>query len=307
MPPSILMTGGTGLVGNILLSHFLKKGYRVTILTRQPIPRLVYFNPLLQYATLIQYNPTRPGTWQDAIADNNVIINLAGASIFRYWTPLAKAEISKSRLTVTSRLVEALAFRENTGRSLLSISGTGYYGDRGEAVLSEQEPAGRDFLARLAEKWESLAMAAAKFKARVVICRIGNVLSLKGGMLPRLITLAKINLGCRWGSGRQWMSWIHEEDLAEAFSFLIENTGVNGPVNITSPEPVRNSEMMRQVCRYVQQAPFLPGLPAWMLKIAAGELASVFLSSQRAIPLKLQASGFSFRYPTIKEALKSLS
>jgi uncharacterized protein len=312
----IVIPGGSGLIGGILTPHLRTQGHEVTILTRQPI-LTQEFPPGLKR---VRYDPYVSGAWQDIVAESDVIINLAGLSIFRYWTPLAKHNIIRSRVLTTHKLVEALAFRSNQGKVLLNISGAGIYGPHGDEALTDSVEAlteedkaltsrvkeGKDFLAKVAEQWEEMALNARQFGLRVVLCRIGNVLSCRGGMLPKLIWLAKYHLGCRWGSGLQWNSWVHEEDLARSFTFLIENPDINGPVNVTAPQPTRNSEMMRLISQQCRKKPLLPYLPAPVLRLAAGEFSSVFLTGQKVIPRKLLDRGFRALYPDLQKALEQL-
>jgi uncharacterized protein len=298
----VILTGGSGLLGSILTPFLRKKGHEVIILTRQPVINQE-FPPGFK---LIRYDPLVSGRWQEKVAESDVVINLAGLSIFRYWTPLAKHNILKSRVLTTRNIVEALAFRGNQGKVLLSLSGAGIYGPHEDESLTEEDQAGQTFLAKVARRWEDMARSAAQFGVRVVLCRIGNVLSLHGGMLPKLILLTRYHLGCRWSNGRQWNSWIHEEDLAGVFSFLIESPEINGPVNITAPRPVRNIEMMELLSHQIRRSPWLPYLPAPLLKLGSGEFSSLFLTGQKAIPQKLLDRGFRFQYPTLQKALEQL-
>lgn len=298
----IAIAGGSGLIGRILVPALLARGHDVTVLTRHPVIN----QELPRGLKLLNYNPGKSGVWQEKVADHEIIINLAGATISRRWTPLAKQDILKSRILTTRRLVEIISFHQNRGKSLLSFSGIGIYGSHGDEFLSEQDEPGQDFLARVAEQWEAEAINAVQFGMRVVLCRIGNVLSSKGGIFPKLITLAKYNLGGRLGSGRQWISWIHEEDLARVFLVLVENTDISGAVNITSPNPVRNGDVMESISRHIHKTPFIPFLPGPFLRIAAGEMASAFLTGQRAVPQKLLDNRFSFTYPTLDDALAQL-
>jgi uncharacterized protein (TIGR01777 family) len=298
----IAIAGGSGLIGGILVPPLLARGHSVTVLTRRPVINQEWPRSF----KLLQYDPGKSGAWQEKVAENDIIINLAGSPIFRRWTPLTKNDILKSRILTTKKLVEVISFHENRGKTLLSISGVGIYGPHGDELLTERDQPGQDFLSRVAEQWEAEAMNACQFGMRVVLCRIGNVLSLKGGLLPRLVNLAKYNLGCRLGSGQQWVSWVHEDDLARVFILLIENTDIEGPVNITAPNPVRNAEMMRSISTHLHKVPFIPCLPGPLLRIMAGEFASAFLAGQRVVPQKLLDRGFSFSHPVLNEALAQL-
>ena len=256
--------------------------------------------------SIMECDPTKPGHWQEKAADYEVIINLAGATIFRHWSSKAKHEILYSRILATRNLIEAMAGRKNKETHFLSVSGIGYYGFRGEDILDEGNPSGYDFLAWVAAQWESAALCVQELGVRLVICRLGHVFGLGGGVLPKLILLSRIHLGSQWGNGLQWTSWIHEDDVAEAFLFLLAREDITGPVNITTPEPVRNTEMMRVLCRFIKAKPLIPRVPGFVLRLMAGEFATVFVNGQRVVPRRLINSGFAFKYATLSEALCSL-
>jgi uncharacterized protein (TIGR01777 family) len=298
---NILLAGGTGLVGRIIVPALIENAHQVTVLTRYPRARRVY-----PEMTLLEYDPYHAGQWQFQINEYDVVINLAGLSIFRCWTRSTKKNIIQSRVVTTQNLVKALALKHHPHTTLISVSGAGYYGFQGDEMLDEGNPAGNDFLAGLAARWESAALEAQKSGVRVVICRLGHVFSCRDGVFPQLVRLAKCHLGCPWGNGSAWTSWVHEADVARAFVFLLNNRGLSGPFNLTSPTAVRNSEMMGLISGYLQVKPWLSHLPAWLLKLAAGEFASVFLTGQRAIPRRLTEAGFNFEYPRMQPAVEQL-
>ncbi|HQH17842.1 MAG TPA: TIGR01777 family oxidoreductase, partial [Smithella sp.] len=186
-----------------------------------------------------------------------------------------------------------------------STSAVGYYGFHQDEELTESSPAGTDFLARLARDWESEAMNAQTKGARVVITRFGIVLGKDGGALGQMIPLFKFFLGGPLGSGRQWFSWVHMQDLVEAFIFLLGKKEISGPVNLCSPEPVRNKELGSAIGRVLHRPSFMPA-PGFMIKLILGEFGSVLLEGQRVIPEKLLDAGYQFRYPGIDEALKNI-
>lgn len=298
----VIISGGTGLIGGILTRALTQHGHDVTVLTRGLTKR----PQVPAGVTFITYDPAVPGEWQDRIAKSEVVINLAGMSIFRRWSAKAKREIINSRVVATKNLVAAIARDRGRERHLFSASGIGYYGFHGDELLDESSPPGDDFLAEFATRWESAAMEAGKSGARVVLCRFGNVLSTSGGALPKLITLAKWHLGGYWGNGQQWMSWIHQEDLARVFLELLARRDITGPVNFTAPNPVRNQEMMETLSRLLQKKALVPRVPGLMLKLVAGEFANTFLEGQRVLPKKLLDSGFTFNYPALTDVLHQL-
>jgi hypothetical protein len=298
----ILVSGGTGFVGRILSRRLVENGHQVTVLGRG-----IEKNKTLPEGTkFILCETTRPGTWQAAVARNDAIINLAGASIFRRWTGNGKKEILDSRIISTENIVEALAGRRGEPTRFLSMSGVGYYGFCGDEIIDEGSPSGNDFLAQVAQQWESIARSATKFGASVVLCRTGHVLGRDGGILEKLAMVSKLHLGGQWGNGLQWVSWIHEYDLANVFLFLLEHEEIEGPVNVTAPNPVQNKEMMTLLRQALQTKSILPRVPAFLLRILAGEFASVFLNGQRVLPERLLAKGYTFRHADPGEAIKEL-
>jgi uncharacterized protein len=298
----ILISGGTGFVGGILLKRLVENGHEVTLLGRS----IESGRTLPKGTELILCETTRPGTWQSAVAEHEAIINLAGASIFRCWTRKGKQEILDSRIVSTRNIVEAFAGRRGKPTRFLSISGIGYYGFHSDEIIDEDSPPGNDFLAQVARKWENVAKSATKFGASVVPCRTGHVLGRGGGVLDKLAMISRLHFGGQWGNGLQWVSWIHESDLANIFLFLLEHKEIDGPVNITAPNPVRNKEMMMLLQQTLKARNVMPVVPAFLLKMLTGEFAGVFLNGQRVLPRRLMEQGYAFEYGELGKALKDL-
>jgi uncharacterized protein (TIGR01777 family) len=189
--------------------------------------------------------------------------------------------------------------------SLFSTSAVGYYGFHGDEELDEESPPGNDFLARLAVEWETEALKAQGKGVRVVITRLGIVLGENGGALGQMIPLFKRFLGGPIGSGQQWFSWIHIKDLAEAFAFLIKHPEIRGPVNVCSPSPVKNKDLAKALGRVLHRPSFIPA-PGFMVRMVLGEFGSVILKGQRVLPRQLLKNGFTFQYPDIDKALRSI-
>jgi len=295
----ILITGGTGFVGKTLTRDLVSQGHEVTILTRA----IRQGRPLPEGATYLEGNPTVPGPWQASVSAHDTVINLAGASIFSRWTNEYKEKIRASRIDTTRNLVEAMAGREGRETHLLSTSAVGYYGFHGDEILDERSPAGTDFLASVAAEWEMEARNAEHFGVRVVLCRFGVVLGKKGGALEKMAAAAKFWLGSPLGSGKQWVSWIHEQDLADIFMFLLEHKEIEGPVNCTAPDPVHNREMAETLGKVLGKPTFLPPVSSFFVKMVLGEFGEMLLKGQRVLPEKLSHAGFEFRFPTMEEAL----
>jgi hypothetical protein len=298
MTMNIFMTGGTGFVGTFLAKKFISEGHNVTIRTPSTIDPALKITGL----TYLEGNPTVKGTWQNAVKEHDVIINLAGASIFSRWTPEQKKILRESRLETTRNIVSALP-ADASKITLFSTSAVGYYGFHQDEELTENMPAGNDFLARLAHDWEQEALRAKEKGARIVITRFGIVLGKNGGALGQMIPLFKFFLGGPLGSGKQWFSWVHMQDLAEAFGFLLQQPEISGAVNLCSPQPVRNADLGKAIGRVLHRPSFMPA-PGFMIKLILGEFGSVLLEGQRVIPRRLLDAGFKFKYADIEEALK---
>jgi uncharacterized protein len=295
----IFITGGTGFVGTVLTKKLTAEGHQVTLLTRA----IQSGRALPPGASFLEGNPKESGPWQKAVPDHEVFINLAGASIFSRWTDTVKKEMRESRLLTTRNLVSALADRKGLKTLLLSTSAIGYYGFHEEEELSEETPPGNDFLAQLCLDWEAEAQQAESYGVRVIRCRFGIVLGGKGGALDQMIPLFNKGLGSPLGSGRQWFSWIHQQDLTRIFLFLLESDGVAGPINCTAPNPVRNRELTRILAEVLGKPAFLPAVPGFLLKIIMGEFGDVLLKGQKVLPQKLLGLGFRFEFSALKEAL----
>jgi uncharacterized protein (TIGR01777 family) len=298
----VFITGGTGFVGKTVARAFLEEGHEVTVLTRSA-PEGKHAVGGVAY---LEGDPRVRGSWQEAVASQDGVINLAGTSIFCRWTRANKRAIRESRIETTKNLVEALAARRGQETVLISASGTGYYGSRSEEGLGEGVPQGNDFLATLSQDWEKEARRAEQHGARVVLCRLGVVFGKGGGALQKMAPAFRLGMGSPLGQGNQWFSWIHETDLAGIFLFLFGRRDVDGPVNCTAPHPVRNRDMTRALAKALRRPTFLPAVPGPLVKLTLGELAQVFLEGQCAVPARLTDLAFVFQFPTFEEALTDL-
>jgi uncharacterized protein (TIGR01777 family) len=298
----VFMTGGTGFVGTTLARELTAKGHSVTVLMR----KVEAGGSIPPGAISLEGDPTIRGAWQERVPEHEAFINLAGASIFTRWTDEAKRAIRESRILTTRHLVEAMAPRKGRETHLFSTSGAGYYGYHEDEELTEESPPGTDFLAMLSREWEAEAVKATEHGVRVVLCRFGIVMGRNGGMLGEIVPIFRMFLGANLGSGNQWLSWIHEQDLARIFLFLLENRGLEGPLNCTAPEPVRNSEFTETLGKVLGVPTFLPPVPGFMLRLIKGEFGGVILKGQRVLPRRLLAAGFQFHYPTLQVALSEI-
>ncbi|MEW6261259.1 MAG: TIGR01777 family oxidoreductase [Thermodesulfobacteriota bacterium] len=294
----VVVCGGTGFVGKALVPELIRLGHHVVSIGR----RAGDARPKHERLTLLAADTTGYGPWQESIHKADVIVNLAGASIFTRWTDRAKQEMMDSRIRTTRAIVDAI---EKPDTVLINTSAVGYYGDRGDDILDESTAAGTDFLAELAVKWEAEAFRASPKGIRVVAARFGVVLGKGGGALEQMVTPFRFLVGGPLGNGRQWFSWIHMEDLIRAVRFCIETNTIQGPVNFVSPQPCTNREMVQTIGRILKRPSWMPA-PAFALRLILGEFASVLLASQRVLPNRLLQNGFVFRYGTISSALENL-
>jgi hypothetical protein len=295
----VLITGGLGFVGTQLSVYLLERGHEVTALDRSPEPR-TYTPQAVKY---VSADTTVKGSWQKELADQDAVVNLAGTSIFKRWNEKTKQLIYDSRILTTRNVVDALS--KDRGTVLCSTSAVGYYGFTGDEELKEEDAPGDDFLATLAVDWEKEARKATKKGVRVAITRFGIVLGKTGGALGQMIPAFKKFVGGPLGSGNQWFSWIHMEDLLSAFVFVLEDDKIEGPVNFCSPNPVRNRDLAKALGKVLWRPACLT-TPAFVLRLALGEFGSVLLEGQRVIPAKLLKHGFAFRYPEIMAALEEV-
>jgi len=296
----VFMTGGTGFVGTYLSRELARAGHSITILSRRAQPPA----PAPAGISFLTGDPTQEGPWMALVPDHDWIINLAGASIFSRWSAAHKQEIFESRVSTTRNLVAALAAGDRR-QLFCSTSAVGYYGPRGEEVLTEDSPPDASFLGELAKAWEAEALKARDLGVRVVVTRFGIVLGKNGGALNQMVPLFKKFLGGRIGSGVQWFSWIHQADHARAFQFIQENPEISGPVNLTAPYPVRNRDLTRALGRVLHRPTWVPA-PEFMVRLALGELADTLLTGQQVLPKRLLDAGFTFNFPTIQATLTDL-
>jgi uncharacterized protein len=295
---SILVTGGTGLIGTRLVAALVGSGHDVTVRTRSPLNAAALPAPL------------RIVTALDQIASDtriDAIINLAGEPISDgLWTARKRRRILRSRLTVTREVVRLISRLDSRPTVLVTGSAIGWYGLRGDEVLDETSSGQACFSRTLCERWERAARPAEALGVRVARLRIGLVLAAEGGVLARMLTPFEFGLGGPFGAGRHWMSWIHLDDLVRLIAHVISNPELAGPINATAPVPVRNSEFATTLGRALERPAVLP-VPAAPLRLVLGAFAEeLLLSGQRVAPRAALATGFQFRYPELDQALKAI-
>jgi len=261
--------------------------------------------PSSDLVTYFEGDPTQQGTWQNEAIKHEGIINLAGESIFKRWTDQIKTRLRESRILTTRNIVDALDSASVKTSFLFNTSAVGYYGFRGDEELDESSSPGDDFLGRLCLDWEAEAHRAENFGVRVVITRFGIVLAKGGGALDQMVSMFRKFVGGPLGSGKQWFSWIHTHDLMRIFSFLLQHPETTGPVNCTSPQPVRNAELAHTLGKVLGRPSSMP-TPGFMIKLIMGEFGSTLIKGQRVLPQRLLQSGFEFKFKQLHPALQDI-
>ncbi|MVN77184.1 TIGR01777 family protein [Hymenobacter sp. HMF4947] len=297
----VLITGGTGMIGQRLATLLIDGGHEVALLTREPQKTSTF--------RLFGWDPQAGTIDPAAVPYADCVVNLAGSSVAEgKWTPERKHEILRSRLDGLELLHRELAKPGHHVRTLLSASAIGIYGDRGDEILYEDSPAAApadDFLADVVLQWEAAARAIGSLGPRVVLPRIGIVLSPEGGALVPIAKTVRYGAGALLGSGRQYMSWIHLDDLCRLFVQMLEHDAWQGEYNAVAPEPATNKQFTETLAQVMHRPLLLPKVPAFGLKLAMGEMSEIVLGSQRVSADKVLSEGFTFEYPTLRAALES--
>jgi uncharacterized protein len=295
---NLTMTGASGLIGRKLLKNLGGAGHKLTVLSRHAgtnVPPNV---------TVAVWDPVKGPAPESALRGAGAVVHLAGEPVGQRWNDEVKRRIRESRVTGTRNLVETLRKMAEPPRILVSASAIGYYGSRGDEVLREDSVPGNGYLAEVCEAWEREAEAAVALGIRVVRIRIGIVLDAKGGALHQMLPPFRMGVGGRLGDGRQWMSWIHLEDLVAMFQYVLENP-VSGAWNGAAPAAVSNADFTRALASALHRPAIFP-VPVFALKLLFGEMSEVLMGSQRVLPAAAEASGFRFRFPELAGALENV-
>ncbi|WP_448564871.1 thylakoid membrane protein ThyD [Trichothermofontia sp.] len=299
----IAITGATGFVGQRLVERASAAGHELWVLTRRSEVAQRLFPPAtFPQLTVVAYTPTEPGPWQQTLSGCDAVVNLAGAAIAdERWTPARKQVILDSRQLTTRNLVAAIAQANPKPQVLVSASAIGYYGTSETARFDETSPPAKDFLAQVCQAWEAEAKAVEASGVRLVILRNGIILGM-GGAIAKMLPPFKLFLGGPIGSGRQWFSWIHRDDGVNLILKAITDTRMVGVYNATAPNPVRMAEFCQVLGDVLHRPSWLP-VPDVVLHTILGDAAQVVLEGQQVIPDRTIASGFTYQYPQVREAL----
>lgn len=299
----VFVTGGTGLVGRRLVDRLVARGHRVVVLSRSHGAAAQLHGD----AAVVVGDPCLPGPWQRFLENCDAAVALAGENLFaRRWSTRQKDLLRSSRIDATRVVADTLR-SVNGPKVLINGSAIGWYGYHQDESIDESSPPGDDFLAKMCLDWEEAAQVvqAGRHDVRLVQLRTGVVLDRRGGALVKMEMPFYFFAGGHVGSGRQWMSWIHHEDLANLIVFALENGEVVGPLNGTAPEPLPMREVCAALGRVLGSPSWLPA-PGFALRIALGEVADVVLQGQRVLPKAAQAAGFEFRFSDVEEAFADL-
>jgi len=300
---NVLVAGGTGFIGSTLVRRLLRDGHTVILLSRHPHSVRDLDAKLIQ---IEEWDGRTVGHWVDRLESVDGIVNLAGESIgARRWTEARKAVLVTSRVEPTRALVSGVRLLKKRPAVLVNASAVGYYGDVESGDVTESHSAGNDFLASLCKQWEGEAQKAEEFGVRVVRLRFGVVLEKGGGALEKMILPFRFFVGGPLGSGRQWLPWVHRDDVIGAIIFSLQSPNISGPVNVSAPDQVTMREFSRALGRTMHR-PSWARVPAFVLRTVLGEMAGTVLTGQRAVPRKLEDAGYAFRYPKLNEALRAI-
>jgi uncharacterized protein (TIGR01777 family) len=303
----VFVTGATGLIGTRVTRKLLDRGDTPVVLTRRPeAAREKFASP----AEVVKGDPVQRGEWMDAVDSCDAVIHLAGENVFaRRWGAEFKKLLRDSRIFSTRHVVEALKSKplrdDGQPRVLINASAIGYYGPHDDEELTEDSPPGQDFLAQLCVDWEKEALSVLGAGVRCVTVRVGVVLDREGGALAKMLTPFKLFVGGKVAGGRQWMSWIHHEDMAGIFLHPLDNPGVTGALNGTAPNPVTNKTFSKALGRALHRPSIFP-TPGFMLRLMLGEVASVVTTGQKVIPRRTLDSGYNYKFTDLDLALQDI-
>jgi uncharacterized protein (TIGR01777 family) len=294
---TVLISGGTGLIGRKLSKMLRERGYDVRILSRKPSNN----------NNFIHWDINKNFIQESALQNVDTIIHLAGEGIAdKRWTEERKKEILESRIKSTQLLFNLLSKTNHQVKQFISASAIGYYSERGNELMFEDNKPASDFLGETCVAWEKEVDKISTLNIRVVKIRTGIVLSTAGGALQKMVTPFKLGIGSALGDGKQWMSWVHEDDLCNMYIYALENKNLKGAYNATAPNPVTNNEFSKVLASVLNRPYWIPRVPKFMLKLIFGEMAIVVLGSTKASSEKISNAGFKFKFENLRDCLLNL-
>ncbi|MGH8104613.1 MAG: TIGR01777 family oxidoreductase [bacterium] len=296
------VTGATGGIGHRLCLALIERGHQVVLISRRPAEAK---SAIPQALNALGWHQLKPSSVAPGIAALDAVVHLAGDVVAGRWSPEKKKRIRDSRVNTAKQIVEAIHAAHQRPKALITASAIGHYGDRGDETVTEDSPPGSDFLSKTCVEWESASRAAEPLGVRVVAVRTGIVLDPQIGALKAMLLPFRLGLGGPLGSGRQWMSWVHIDDVIGIFLHALEIESVTGALNATAPNPVRNLEFTKALGKVLHRPAFLAA-PAFALKLFFGEFSCFLLSGQRVLPERTQQSGYAFKHSDLDPALHSL-
>lgn len=297
----VLVTGATGFVGQRVVKQLLEAGDEVVVLTRNIAKGALYLGSKCKYYQWIDTSTVPP---EEAFQGVQAVIHLMGEGIAdKRWDEDQKKKIYDSRIVATSKLIERISSMSVKPSVLVSASGVGIYGNRGDEEITEQSSTADDFLARVCKDWEAEALKAKNLGIRVAVIRTGVVIGKDGGALKKMLPIFKLGAGGPVGSGKQYMSWIHVDDIAGMYIHAIKDASIEGPLNGTAPYPATSKDFAKQLGKTLGRPAFAPA-PSFALKLVFGEMSQVLLEGQKVLPVKFKEKKFRFRFPTLEMALK---
>lgn len=299
----VIITGGTGLLGRALAASMLRDEHEVIVLSRNPQKGK---NMEIGGAQVARWDGKTAQGWGQLAEGADAIVNLAGDNLSSgKWTPEKKRLILESRVNAGQAVVQAVEQAQNKPKMVLQTSGINYYGVNDPGVMTESCPKGNDFLADVCEQWEAASAPVENMGVRRAVTRCAVVLDKNEGALPRMSLPFKLFAGGPIGSGKQWLSWVHIADVVGAFRYLIETDSAFGVYNLTAPQPVTNRQFSKALGKALHRPSLIP-VPAFVLKIIFGEMSTVLLDGQQAVPRRLQEAGYKFAFPSVEAALKEI-
>jgi uncharacterized protein len=299
----IAITGATGFIGSRLSRRFSEEGYSITVFTRNASKAAKKFPS--EYR-IVEWDYNTPEEWEAELNKNDIVIHLAGANLFgRRWDDDYKKKILESREISSKNLVKAIRKDSTSIKLIISASGIDYYGETNDMGVTEDNPPGNDFLAEVCRRWEAPIHKAAEKGIRYVIMRTAPVLSTYSGYLKEIIKPFRMFIGGPLGTKESWVSWVHIDDLEEAYLYVINNENINDAVNLSSPNPVTNKQFAKILGEVINRPSFF-AVPEFALKLVVGEAGGYIAQSHKVIPAELKKSGFKFRFPELQPALIDL-